>query len=566
MPLDEEGAKWSCEPCVRGHRSSKCQHFDRLMMKVPKAGRPLAKCPHPKGTCSCQKLYAFMVRIPKGSTCLCRPLYQVPMVVTETGAVQPAPSSPGLPSAPAINPNRIQKRSRRQNSLQAAPELVAKGLNSMVPAPNEYNPDVSNEQNQPTLNIQPSYNPQYQAPIPPQYRPGEISNMDSTSRKVYGVQSQNSGTNLGARPASGGCCGKKQQPEPPSQPVKSCCSGKSSKREEHGDKPEQLKEEETTVSQLPFSQTPANSVPAYPPTWSQRSFSTPELAGQAHTNYNSTLSYMPNGTASPDLRLNHGTSAPVTGYSSPDIPYAYHSIGHTLPQIPPANTSGLPFLSNPMLSEPSAHNCDCGDGCQCLGCASHPFNDTTRQHIQEMGYLMAFRDDDQTTETGNTPPFSGPTVPAGFDYHTLPPNNLPVQPSNQPYYRGTGQQPALDYTGSSEAPAVYDPNYGQMLMHDAAYYEVEYPVGLLDPCTNLTGTCQCGVNCACVGCLTHSGHDGVALEVSPPPDQSTTATVHEPENHINRHFSPTHMLPNTSYSNEFTISAQSPVAVDPPPV
>lgn len=55
------------EPCIRGHRSSKCQHFDRLMMKVPKAGRPLAKCPHPKGTCSCQKTYAFMVRIPKGN-------------------------------------------------------------------------------------------------------------------------------------------------------------------------------------------------------------------------------------------------------------------------------------------------------------------------------------------------------------------------------------------------------------------------------------------------------------------------------------------------------------------
>ena len=83
MPLDEEGAKWSwydnsisisnvprltdpSEPCIRGHRSSKCQHFDRLMMKVPKAGRPLAKCPHPKGTCSCQKTYAVMVRIPKG--------------------------------------------------------------------------------------------------------------------------------------------------------------------------------------------------------------------------------------------------------------------------------------------------------------------------------------------------------------------------------------------------------------------------------------------------------------------------------------------------------------------
>lgn len=54
------------EPCIRGHRSSKCDHFDRLMLKVPRAGRPLAKCPHLSNTCSCKKTYAFMIRIPKG--------------------------------------------------------------------------------------------------------------------------------------------------------------------------------------------------------------------------------------------------------------------------------------------------------------------------------------------------------------------------------------------------------------------------------------------------------------------------------------------------------------------
>ncbi|KAJ6043147.1 uncharacterized protein N7446_001343 [Penicillium canescens] len=78
MPLDEEGAKWSCEPCIRGHRSSKCQHFDRLMIKVRKAGRPLTQCPHPKGACSCQRTYIAMARISKGSRYLCRPLYKLP--------------------------------------------------------------------------------------------------------------------------------------------------------------------------------------------------------------------------------------------------------------------------------------------------------------------------------------------------------------------------------------------------------------------------------------------------------------------------------------------------------
>ncbi|KAF8457404.1 hypothetical protein BGX38DRAFT_784935 [Terfezia claveryi] len=34
------------EPCMRGHRSSKCTHEDRLLVQVRKPGRPLSSCPH----------------------------------------------------------------------------------------------------------------------------------------------------------------------------------------------------------------------------------------------------------------------------------------------------------------------------------------------------------------------------------------------------------------------------------------------------------------------------------------------------------------------------------------
>src|SRR5437868_12026147 len=33
------------EPCMRGHRSSKCTHEDRLLVQVRKPGRPLSKYP-----------------------------------------------------------------------------------------------------------------------------------------------------------------------------------------------------------------------------------------------------------------------------------------------------------------------------------------------------------------------------------------------------------------------------------------------------------------------------------------------------------------------------------------
>ncbi|PWW72618.1 hypothetical protein C7212DRAFT_359897 [Tuber magnatum] len=45
MPI-LNGVKFSCEPCMRGHRSSKCNHTDRILVKVRKPGRPLSSCPH----------------------------------------------------------------------------------------------------------------------------------------------------------------------------------------------------------------------------------------------------------------------------------------------------------------------------------------------------------------------------------------------------------------------------------------------------------------------------------------------------------------------------------------
>jgi hypothetical protein len=36
---------------------------------------------------------------------------------------------------------------------------------------------------------------------------------------------------------------------------------------------------------------------------------------------------------------------------------------------------------------------------------------------------------------------------------------------------------------------------------------------VLPGCNDETGTCQCGDGCECVGCLTHGGHNGVALQM-----------------------------------------------------
>ncbi|KAJ6562164.1 copper fist DNA binding domain-containing protein [Mycena capillaripes] len=38
--------KFSCESCIKGHRSSTCSHSERPLFEVPKRGRPVSQCPN----------------------------------------------------------------------------------------------------------------------------------------------------------------------------------------------------------------------------------------------------------------------------------------------------------------------------------------------------------------------------------------------------------------------------------------------------------------------------------------------------------------------------------------
>ncbi|KAI0037029.1 copper fist DNA binding domain-containing protein, partial [Vararia minispora EC-137] len=38
--------KYSCEACIKGHRSSSCKHTDRPLFEIKKKGRPVTQCEH----------------------------------------------------------------------------------------------------------------------------------------------------------------------------------------------------------------------------------------------------------------------------------------------------------------------------------------------------------------------------------------------------------------------------------------------------------------------------------------------------------------------------------------
>ncbi|OJJ49934.1 hypothetical protein ASPZODRAFT_89582 [Penicilliopsis zonata CBS 506.65] len=495
MPLDEEGAKWSCEPCIRGHRSSKCQHFDRMMMKVPKAGRPLAKCPHPKGNCSCQKLYAFMVRIPKGSTCLCRPVYQVPSGMSESGFSTPSASAaPGSSPAPS---GRIQKPSRRQSNLHVAPENIERALNSLPKVDRHL---IKNE----SLSHIPANNhssPKEYSDTSSPRSPPAVFNLQ---RSLPPVEEKVS--------AAGGCCSNKPQPPKLSPKSGSCCGQSKAKP---GIKPSE--------STIPAHSKPNSTIDvarAPPSSTHATDYSLWQGIGSAGQGpHNLSYAQQVNPFQSPVYMNEYGLSpAPASflGPLSSEFRQAggNHNHGY-IDSVQPGHYQGTD--NQPILDADTIHDCSCGDDCQCLGCASHPFNHTTRQHVQEMGFIVTLDGQVEGSLRSNglqtvSSPFPGENSTAvlnnslpHFD-HIL--NTTPL-PDNIAMY--SEHFPSSGFNSSFPSPPAEYAS-GQQMMEPSEYYTIAYPVGLPSTCSDVTGSCQCGNDCTCLGCLTHSGHSGLTTE------------------------------------------------------
>ena len=172
-----------------------------------------------------------------------------------------------------------------------------------------------------------------------------------------------------------------------------------------------------------------------------------------------------------------------------------------------------PAEANEMLS--LAHNCTCGPTCQCIFCVAHPYNGPTRDRVQCLADLLS-NDGVYSPETHLSPygsPFQSPV-----ESSNIPSTNQRMQiedilhPSELPRSRefsssgyGAGGHPAMPNGSLAEAaqPAISSSGYLTM--------EYEFASMPYERCTDSTGTCRCRDDCDCVGCLTHSGHDGETL-------------------------------------------------------
>ncbi|KAK3366592.1 copper fist DNA binding domain-containing protein, partial [Podospora didyma] len=120
MPIIN-GQKMAYAPCIRGHRSTKCNHsFERVMVPVRKPGRPLSTLPCPPGKpCACG---GIKVAIPRIQKCGCGPESEkeiMSAVIEDVSPISPteAPISPTRPSFRVSKSSNGSKSSSRRRSF-----------------------------------------------------------------------------------------------------------------------------------------------------------------------------------------------------------------------------------------------------------------------------------------------------------------------------------------------------------------------------------------------------------------------------------------------------------------
>ncbi|KAF2865524.1 hypothetical protein BDV95DRAFT_599751 [Massariosphaeria phaeospora] len=512
--INGERKKVACGPCIRGHRSSKCDHRDRVLVEVRKPGRPLSSCPHPSGSCSCERV-VINYTIPKTSECACpseRPQPTAPVA----GSSSRVQKSRNRKSTATLNPATLE---RAMKASQDA-ETNSSSLLPHTPTDSSFPPSDRSTSNEASPPSSASSTPRI---LPtPQDMPSNSSEPSlSSGPRLATSQSQEVSSCCQPKPVQqgGSCCSIEPKELPkPLQTKKSCCSGPS--------QPWQANQ------MLPFNGQPqmGQNFNNFPPLSNGYG-----LAYQANT-------FMPNHPGNAPLSSPFGFNTPIynhlaSGYQHPMASIQHHG-NHT------GNTD---------------HNCHCGESCSCFGCAAHPNNATMAEYIRMMHQFMStggfgtlppptydmpaymhppgFGAESYTNQPAaptNFPPFATtpmnfhPNINAMMSMPNTPASapspwqsvQTPVQTPNapvEPHY--IGPQPNAPLTLKTEEAAaspvtVDSPNEGREedtpTLSPSSYFWSEMT---LPSCNDATGTCQCGDGCECVGCLTHGGHNGVLLEV-----------------------------------------------------
>ncbi|KAK4158372.1 hypothetical protein C8A00DRAFT_39349 [Chaetomidium leptoderma] len=512
MPMIN-GQKMACAPCIRGHRSTKCNHFyERVMIPVRKPGRPLSTCPCPPGrSCSCG---GVRVAIPKKQKCGCP---SGDAIETDEHEKEHSPTEPPMsPSRPAFRvgkPNGGAKTSSRKQSFDPAnlERMDPRSINLIAAASSNGvtngtvmagSPGLPGPQADltgfggPGLGGIPAgqssafaspQNPNFSPPMPYgmgfQYtQPPQLQHGVKLEDRLYTAPNENFGTAMQLPSFVNGSHAPPplSSPAQPAVPIPktnggttnggSCCSSKAQKPSP----PQNI----ATVPQPGYGQ-------SYMPQPSgasnccgskaQKPAPVPNNNGPApvpQSVFGQQQPYMPQFQYQTVFRY----PGDYGSWQHPIDPIIWQQI--TSQTSMPLSTPMSPTTATNVETGDAgtSHQCSCGEGCQCVGCLAHPFNAQMYQYVNN-----AYNGSNDSSPGGPDPSAGG----GGGGAVTAA-------------ARGGQDSPpeALTPAASEGSPAREEQSLSTM-----DYFFVNLPISGL--CGGHLESCPCGDSCDCPGCLVH---------------------------------------------------------------
>ena len=231
----------------------------------------------------------------------------------------------------------------------------------------------------------------------------------------------------------------------------------------------------------------------------------------------------------PDIQYGANPAQFMTGHQPGQLQQMGYHYPETHGTYPMYNPAVLPSTEYDALRD--SQNCSCGTGCNCAYCRVHPLNQATRARVQDLSELLArdnYQDEIPHVDPQVSQPQSGTegvltngtltngTLTNGTNMESeighgyLPPVDEVFSSSPLGWIEEPTQSPALQPTFDEGESVDSDNLANEFLTHrmrDSDYYTMAYPVN--GDCTDATGSCLCGSDCTCLGCLTHQGHIGL---------------------------------------------------------
>lgn len=500
------------------------------MVPVRKPGRPLSSCPHPSSRpCSCA---AVTAAIPRKQKCRCG---TSDPVETENKSEKDASSSsaatPPSPSKIATAGFRVQKSgakagpSRKQSvDITGLQRMDANQLNIMPPYNGMNSQQLGTSSGSPTpMSSMPLYGSMNMTP-----REGSFNN-EAAMFPVFpyamvppmipsgSLRAPGNGQN-GAL-ANGSV---KSETEAEMEAPKSCCGGNSAAKSPSDASTVPATAPTPTVNGNDAAEPAAKSCCSSAP-----SSSAQEKKPAVGIMPPPGLPFPPNG-----IMMQHfqHPMAIANGmypfYAQPNIfnyPPHYGSYMQPLQpeqwrQLMAAMSFGQPGSSQPFImggpvpvQQPPAtpngsawtsHQCTCGDACQCVGCAAHPYNEATQNYVRSAWSSMMEETQKSHAHTNSNGPHpNGQTNGVNGTNGETDESVRTTSNGNTTPIKSTGDgtwSPTAPQTPSDGASAMSE----EQALSASDFFFVSYPFG--DTCAGETSSCLCGDDCQCIGCTIHN--------------------------------------------------------------